>query len=235
MAEKHLPEGVRESSRRLLERVQERAGVLGGRAASRPEAADAGPGQQDEPLDRSDPIVVVVFGYPDDAATDRVAALLTAEGVAFRRMNLHDQPQAARQIAAVTGVMAPPYVYVRGRFWGGEGEIEGLQALGDLQAVVRGDLDALSDEARRLGKLREEFDDGLHAENIIYRLRRGHILSVDELDCWFEEGPEGQGRLFYEGAPRPADELEQVAAEIASRCAAGDVQASWRFEPAVSL
>src|SRR5690606_17165355 len=117
----------------------------------------------------------VVFGYPGDPATDRLAALLTADGVPFRRMNLHDQPQAARQIAAVTGVMAPPYVYIRGRFWGGEGEIEGLRAIGELAQVIAGELDGLSEEARRIGKLREEFDDGLSAENIAFRLRRGHI------------------------------------------------------------
>lgn len=235
IAEKHLPEGVRETSRKLIEQVQERAAALTGRAEARPDGPEEAPAPQDEPLDRSDPIVVVVFGYPGDAATDRVAAVFTAEGIAYRRMNLHDQPQAARQIASVTGVMAPPYVYVRGRFWGGEGEIDGLRALGELHAVVAGELGGLSDEARRIGKLREEFDDGLQPENIVYRLRRGHILSLDDLDCWFEPGPEGQGRLFYEGAPRPGDALAEVAAEIAERCAAGDVRVAWRFEPAVSI
>lgn len=235
IAEKHLPEGVRETSRKLIEQVQERAAALGGRADARAATVPDEPAPQDEPLDRSDPIVVVVFGYPGDAATERVAAMLTAEGIAFRRMNLHDQPQAARQIAGVTGVMAPPYVYVRGRFWGGEGELDGLRALGELHAVVTGELAGLSDEARRIGKLREEFDDGLQPENIVFRLRRGHILTLDDLDCWFEPGPEGQGRLFYEGAPRPAEDLEAVAAEIADRHAAGDLRAVWRFEPAVSI
>lgn len=236
MAEKHLPEGVRETSRKLIEQVQERAAALGGRSEARPEPPVEEAALQDEPLDRSDPIVVVVFGYPGDAATDHVTAVFTAEGIPFRRMNLHDQPQAARQIAGVTGVMAPPYVYVRGRFWGGEGEIDGLRALGELHAVVAGDLAGLSEEARRLGKLREEFDDGLTAENIASRLRRGHILTLDDLDCWFEPDAEGgQGRLFYDGAPRPADELEQVAAEIAARNADGDLRAVWRFEPAVSI
>lgn len=235
MAEKHLPEGVRETGRKLLEQVQERAAALGGRHEAPPEPPIEEATLQDEPLDRSDPIVVVVFGYPGDAATDRVAAVFTAEGIPFRRMNLHDQPQAARQIAGVTGVMAPPYVYVRGRFWGGEGEVDGLRALGELHTVVAGDLAGLSDEARRIGKLREEFDDALTAENIILRLRRGHILTLDDLDCWFEPGSEGQGRLFYEGAPRAADELAEVAAEIAARSAAGDLRAVWRFEPAVSI
>lgn len=239
-AERHLPESVRETGRKLAEQVQGRAPAslqrlarsLLDAATPEPEEAEAGGG---EPLDRRDPIVVVVFGYPEDAATDRVAALLAAEGVAFRRMNLHDQPQAARQIASVTGVMVPPYVYVRGRFWGGEGELEGLRALGELHAVVAGELSGLSDEARRIGKLREEFDDALTPENILLRLRRGHILTVDDLDCWYEQGPDGQGQFFYEGGPRPVADMPAVAAEIAERCAASQLRATWRFEPAVTI
>ena len=67
------------------------------------------------------------------------------------------------------------------------------------------------------------------------QFRRGHILTLDDLDCWFETGPDGQGQLFYDGAPRPAADLEAVAAEIAARCAGGDLRATWRFEPAVSI
>lgn len=240
-AERHLPESVRETGRKLAEQVQGRAPEPLQRLARAlltddptPRPADGAPteGAADTRVEET---VVVLFGYPDDAATDRVAALLRAERVAFRRMNLHDQPQAARQIANLTGVMAPPYVYVRGRFWGSEGEIEGLRALGELHAVVAGDLAALSDEARRIGKLREEFDDALTVDNILFRLRRGHILTVDDLDCWYETGPEGQERFFYEGAPHPVADMPAVAAEIAARCAGGEVATTWRFEPAVAI
>lgn len=238
-AERHLPESVRETGRKLAEQVQGRAPASLQRLArslltDEPEGESAAAAPTDEAAAaRVENTVVVLFGYPEDAATDRVAALLRTEGVAFRRMNLHDQPQAARQIATLTGIMTPPYVYVRGRFWGGEGEIEGLQALGELHAVVAGDLSHLSDEARRIGKLREEFDDALTADNILLRLRHGHILTVDDLDCWFETGPDGQARFFYDGAPHPVDEMPAVAAEIAERCASGDVATTWRFEPAV--
>lgn len=240
-AERHLPESVRETGRKLAEQVQGRAPASLQRLARslladepEREAADAAAPVEDAAAAREE-AVVVLFGYPEDPATDRVAALLRAEGVAFRRMNLHDQPQAARQIATLTGVMAPPYVYVRGRFWGSEGELEGLRALGELHAVVAGDLSRLSDEARRIGKLREEFDDALTVDNILFRLRRGHILTVDDLDCWFETGPDGQERFFYEGAPHPIADMPAVAAEIARRCASGEVSTTWRFEPAVAL
>lgn len=256
-AERHLPESVRETGRRLAEQVQEHAPESLQRLArsllAEPEAAGAGAPARDEPRDgpreaasdapgpgdavaaRPEEAVVVLFGYPDDAATDRVAALLAAEGVVFRRMNLHDQPQAARQIANITGVMAPPYVYVRGRFWGSEGEIDGLRSLGELHKVVAGDFASLSEEARRIGKLREEFDEALTVENILFRLRRGHILTLDDLDCWFETGPDGQESFFYDGAPRPVADMPAVAAEIAARAAASELDVVWRFEPAVTI
>jgi glutaredoxin len=239
-AERHLPESVRETGRKLAEQVQGRAPASLQRLArslldAPTRESDAAETGGAEPLDRRDPIVVVLFGYPEDAATDRVAALLAAEGVVFRRMNLHEQPQAARQIASVTGVMVPPYVFVRGRFWGGEGEMEGLRALGELHAVVAGELAGLSDEARRIGGLREEFDDALTPDNILLRLRKGHILTLDDLDCWYESGPDGEGRFFYEGGPRPVADMPAVAAEIAERCAAADLRPTWRFEPAVTI
>lgn len=251
-AERHLPDSVREGGRKLAEQVLERApaslqsrarALLQQTEAEAPEAPvepaiagaeSAAPAAAPE-VDEREQGSVVVFGYPEDAATDRVAALLAAEGVEHRRMNLHQQPQAAKQIAAVTGVMSPPYVYIRGRFWGGEGEIESLRGLGELHAVVAGRLAELSDEARRIGKLREEFDDALSADNILLRLRRGHILSVDDLDCWYETGPDGQARFYYEGAPRPVEDMEAVAREIAGRAEAEGLTAQWRFEPAVSV
>lgn len=239
-AERHLPESVRETGRKLAEQVQGRAPASLQRLVKNlldehePETpADHSAAEEPAPHDQTG--VVVLFAYPGDAAADRIAALLSADGIAFRRMNLHEQPQAARQIARITGVMAPPYVYIRGRFWGGEGEIEGLQALGELATVVAGDLGGLSEEARRIGKLREEFDESLTADNIVARLHLGHILSLDELDCWYEPGPDGQGRFFYEGAPQPVERLSAVAAEIEARCASGELHAEWRFEPAVSL
>jgi len=241
-AERHLPESVREAGRKLAEQVQGRAPEPVRRLVDALRGGeDAPPPLESSAPTHAEPLVetgaaVVLFAYPDDEAADRLAALLTSEGVAFRRMNLHEQPQAARQIATLTGVMAPPYVYIRGRFWGGEGEISSLAALGELGHVISGDLARLSDEARRIGKLHQDFDEAITADNIAARLRLGHILSVDELDCWYERGPDGD-RLYYEGAPRPPAELRAVAEEIEARFVAADGQlrVEWRFEPAVSI
>ena len=261
-ANKHLPESVRDGGRRLADAVLEHApksvqdavapllrpdGATG-RDPAEPGAAEpdadglTGPGAstgQGEPaaaeeLDfRDTQKRVVLFGYPEDAATDRVAALFTAEGVTFRRQNLHMQPREAAQIASMTGVMVAPYVYIHGRFWGGEGEMESLRGLGEVQKVIDNRLDDLSVEARRIGKLRESFDDALTPDNIAFRLERGHILSVDGLDCWFEPGAEP--RLFYDGAPRPVADMPIVAAEIARRAESQGAETRWLFEPSVGL
>ncbi len=251
-AQRHLPERVRDGGRRLADAVLEHAPRVVQEAVApllrAPDAPDE-PNEPNEPATRAsvdDPASaeealdfrdtqrrVVLFGYPEDAATDRVAALFTGEGIVFRRQNLHQQPREAQQIASMTGVMVPPYVYIHGRFWGGEGEMESLRALGELQAVIANRLDELSPEARRIGKLRESFDDALTPDNILFRLRRGHIISVDGLDCWYESG--ASPRFFYDGAPRPVDEMPAIAAEIASRGESRECETRWLFEPSVGV
>ena len=250
-AHKHLPETVLDTGRRLADAVLERAprivqetvapllrGPDGPEAnadsaeeRTAPAASDA---EAAEALDfRDTQKRVVLFGYPEDDATNRVAARFAGQGIVFRRQNLHQQPREALQIASMTGVMVPPYVYIHGRFWGGEGEMESLICLDQLQFVIDNQLDRLSPEARRIGKLRESFDDALGADNILFRLKQGHILSVDGLDCWFEAGP--PPRFYYDGAPHPVEAMAEVAAEIARRAESADLATRWLFEPSVGL
>jgi hypothetical protein len=245
-AHKHLPENVLDTGRRLADAVLERAPrivqetvapLLRGpdEPAAAPTAASGSPEETGEPAEaldfRDTQKRVVLFGYPEDEATNRVAARFAGQGIVFRRQNLHQQPREALQIASMTGVMVPPYVYIHGRFWGGEGEMESLICLDQLQFVIDNQLDRLSPEARRIGKLRESFDDALAADNILFRLQRGHILSVDGLDCWYEPGP--PPRFYYDGAPHPVEAMAEVAAEIARRAESADLATRWLFEPSV--
>jgi len=258
-ANKHLPESVRDSGRRLADAVLEHAprivqdtvgpllrapeadpvdlGANAGAVAPTTVPAAAAAVVDDTPEDsldfRDTQKRVVLFGYPEDDASNRVAEMFTSAGVTFRRQNLHQQPREAQQIASMTGVMVPPYVYIHGRFWGGEGEMESLIAMRELQAVIDNQLDRLSAEARRIGKLRESFDDILTADNILFRLGRGHILCIDGLDCWFEPGP--TPRFFYDGGPLAVDDMPRVAAEIAQRAESSDTTTRWLFEPSVGV
>lgn len=246
-ANRHLPESVRDTGRRLVDAVLEHApqsvadrvapllradpGPSDPAAAVTPVPAPAGEGEEE--LDfRDTQKRVVLFGYPEDPATNRVAALFAGEGIVFRRQNLHMQPREAMQIASMTGVMVPPYVFIHGRFWGGEGEMESLRALGELAPIIDNRLDALSAEARRIGKLKQSFDDALTVANIADRLHRGHILRVDDLDCWYEAARAGQpARFFYDGAPRPVDDIPGVAAEIVRRVEADGAATLWVVDP----
>ena len=139
-----------------------------------------------------------------------------------------------RQIAGDTKVYVPPYVFIDGRFWGAEFDILSLEDSGDLHKVVEGRLDEISDEAKRIGHVHESFSDALTPENIVDRLRRGHILCIDDLDCWYEHDKNGE-RFFYQGGVHPIERLEAVAREIAEAAEAEQIEAQWRFEPEFSL
>lgn len=252
-AQRHLPESVRDTGRRLVDAVlehapqsvQDRVAPLlradpgqadppePGEAAPSQPASGPGEASGEEDLDfRDTQKRVVLFGYPEDPATNRVAALFAAEGITFRRQNLHLQPREALQIASMTGVMVAPYVFIHGRFWGSEGEMESLCALGQLGLVIDNRLDALSHEARRIGKLKESFDDALTVANITDRLHRGHILRVDDLDCWYEPPRAGQpARFFYDGAPRAVEHIPEVAAEIVRRAEVDGAATLWVVDP----
>ncbi len=247
VAEQHVPEGIRQTGQRIANEVRERAPEgLKSAVASAVEGVDRlleGSSEQaptmtePEPEDVIGEIAVVVFGYPEDPDFTELQAVLAAEEVEFRAMNLHQQPRAAQQISAVTGVMQSPYMYIHGRFWGGLGALQSLVGLGELQAVIENRIDDLSSEARRIGKIRDVFDDALTPANICERLRQGHILAIDGIDCWYEKGiSPSSARVYYDGKPHPGNDLEQVARDIADRVAQQpQLDTKWLFEPEVDL
>ncbi|MCA9718995.1 MAG: glutaredoxin [Myxococcales bacterium] len=260
VAEKHLPEDVRARGRQLadgvLERVPERVRATvepylaeerpdastehGDRAntpneagASEPEPAPASGGGWAPAAGnvRGDEYRVVVFGAPNDPASQRACALLQEEEIEHRIVDLRLEPRTANQLASVTGNMQYPYIYIDGRHWGSDGDLESLRALGDLAKIMARKLDTISDEGRRVGGLHETFDDSITIENVTERLHKGHILTVDGLDCWLENE-----RVFHEGVPRPMSELAEVVREIVARADEDpDLDTQWRFEPAVDL
>src|SRR5690606_31988525 len=114
-AHKHLPETVRDTGRRLADAVLERAPRIVQETVAPllrgPDEPTAAPDDSstDASANRSDPSEaaldfrdtqkrVVLFGYPEDDATNRVAARFAGQGIVFRRQNLHQQPREALQI-----------------------------------------------------------------------------------------------------------------------------------------
>lgn len=241
LAHDHLPTQVLDAGRRLRDVVVERVGG--------PDEPVSEPGRDDDTeavlrrvkakadrgLKPEDRLVVV---YATDAEADAVAEITRCfAGIetTVRVMDLdREPPQTKRQLAALTDVMVPPYVYINGRYWGGQYEIVTLAADGELEHVVANLLDELSPEARRLGKLHDSYSDDITEANIVARWRLGHILCVDDLDAWYEDGREGP-RFYYQGGQQPVERMPAIAAEIAAAVAAGTSEAHWMLDPVVHM
>jgi hypothetical protein len=181
---------------------------------------------------------LLVIYYTEEVAEDAAAirALAGTVETVVREIDLaRERPQVATQLAKLTGVMVPPYVYINGRYWGGRYDIESLAAGADLDHIVANRLDEISQEARRIGDIREPHSDEITVDNLLARWKLGHILCVDDLDAWYEVDKDGTERFFYQGAPHPADKMPAVAREVAAAVEAEEYEATWQIEPSVHL
>jgi glutaredoxin len=265
VAQERLPPEVKQAGRRLRDEVSRRAPApvadmldrLAGPAEN--EAADAPVPEptptpdgfarpsRDEMLQRvkskaerglkPEDRLVVIYATPAEA--DAVASIRASlEGIetTIREMDLdRERPQTARQIAQLTGVMVPPYVYINGRYWGGPFDMISLRERGELEDVVANRLDKLSPEAKRLGGVHESYSDEISVQNILERWKLGHILCVDDLDAWYEVDKDGTEHFFYQGGPQPVETMKGAAAEIVAAVEAEEYEAHWMLEPAVHL
>lgn len=186
-------------------------------------------------LKPEDTLVVIYATAGETEATDEIVRCFDGIDTTVRVMDLDREPQTKRQLARLTDVMVPPYVFINGRYWGAQYEIVALALTGDLPAVVAHRLDEIGPEARRIGKVHDSYSDAMTAENIVTRWRLGHILCVDDLDAWFEQDKAGAERFFYQGGERPAGEMTAVAADVAKRIEAGEIEAQWRLDTIVHV
>ena len=190
----------------------------------------------DRGLKPEDRVVVVYFTHEVMEGVEEIREALKGIDTTIREMDLAKEPaQTMRQLANNTGVMVPPWVYINGRYWGGPGEMTSLRGCGDLELVVANRIDELGDEAKRIGKVHETFSEDITVENILERWKQGHILCVDDLDAWFEVAKDGTEHFFYEGGPRPVDEMRAVAEEIVAGVDEERFEAHWQLEPSVQL
>lgn len=186
-------------------------------------------------LKAEDTLVVIYATASEIESTDEIVRCFDGIDTTVRVMDLDREPQTKRQLAKLTDVMVPPYVFINGRYWGAQYEIVALAATGDLPAVVAHRLDEIGPEARRIGKVHESYSDAMTADNIVARWRMGHILCVDDLDAWVEQDKAGTERFFYLGGERPADQVGDVATDIARRIDAGEIEAQWRLDTVVRV
>jgi glutaredoxin len=189
----------------------------------------------DEGLKPEDRLVVVYSTADEREAVTEIRRSLSGIEATIREMDLDREPQTAKQIAQLTGVMIPPYVFINGRYWGGQYEIASLAACGDLEHVVANRLQRIGDEAKRIGKIHESHSDEISVENILHRWKLGHILCVDDLDSWYEVDRDGTEHFYYQGGPRAVDEMPEVAQEIVQGVADEAFTAVWLLDPTVQI
>ncbi|MBV1859305.1 MAG: hypothetical protein KUG77_12895 [Nannocystaceae bacterium] len=265
LAEENLPSEVLDASRRLRDTVLEHAPVAVTDAIERIVSPDEAPAARpdlsedtealtaaaerrrkdalrrvkskaEQGLKPEDSQVVVYATMQEREEVEQIEAVFTRMDAAARVMDLDKEPlQTKTQLAKLTGKMVPPYVYINGRYWGALGEMELLSASGDLELVVANRIDELKEESRRIGKIREVYDDEITAANILERWKLGHILCVDDLDAWYEADRDGGGRFYYQGGPRPAEDMQEVAAEIVAAVEDDEYEATWQLEPSIQI
>jgi HAMP domain-containing protein len=187
-------------------------------------------------LKPEDRVVVVYFTQEELEAVVEIRKAFEGIETTIREMDLaKEPPQTMRQLANNTGVMVPPWVYINGRYWGGQFEMTSLRACGDLELVVANRLDEIGEEAKRIGKVRESWSDEISVENILARWEQGHILCVDDLDAWYEVAKDGTPHFFYEGGERPVEDMRRIAEEIVAAALSGSIEAHWQLEPSVHV
>ncbi|MEM6290098.1 MAG: hypothetical protein AAGA54_02500 [Myxococcota bacterium] len=262
LAEENLPSEVLDASRKLRDSVMERApdavtdalerigGSEDGDAPATPTASATSDGftaRRDEALQRvkskaddglkpEDSLVVVYATAEERDAVAHIETIFDSIDTVLRVMDLDKEPpQTKTQLAKLTGVMVPPYVYINGRYWGAHFDMESLAASGDLENIVANRLDNLSPLAKRMGRVRETYDDEITVENILERWKLGHILCVDDLDAWYEVDKDGTEHFYCHGGPRPVEDMPTVAEEIVAAVEAEEYEATWQLEPTVAL
>ncbi|MEX1363501.1 MAG: glutaredoxin domain-containing protein [Nannocystaceae bacterium] len=186
-------------------------------------------------LKPEDRLVVIYHDGEQDEDVAAIKKILESVEAEVRENDLRREPQTARQLAELTGVMVPPYVFINGKHWGARYDLEALAVDGDLEPVVANRLDEISEEARRIGHVHESFSDEISVDNIIDRWKRGHILCVDDLDSWVETDRDGTQRFYYQGGPHPLEEMRSVAEQIERGVEAEEFEAVWMLEPSVHL
>lgn len=180
--------------------------------------------------------LIVIYATPAEAAeVAEIRRDLHRVEATVREVDLSKEPQTAKQIAELSNVMVPPYVFINGRYWGGQYEIAALAVTGDLEKVVANQLDELGQEARRIGNVHETFSDDITEQNILDRWKRGHILCVDDLDSWYEVDRQGEAHFYYQGGPKPVEQMPAIAREIVAGVEAEAMDVQWLLDPAVHL
>ena len=237
------------SLRGLLKRARKLAESVAAPEDEAPSATPAEPPRREDPKDvlqrvktkaaaglkPEDRLVVIYATQKEREEVEEIKKIFEGIETELRETDLAREPQTAKQLAKLSGVMVPPYVFINGRHWGNRFDMVSLAAAGDLEKVVANRLDEISEEARRIGNVQESFSDEISVENLLHRWKLGHIVSVDDLDAWYEVEKDGTERFYYQGAPHDASKMPEIAEEIVAAAQNENIEIKWMLDPAVQV
>jgi len=170
--------------------------------------------------------IIVVYGTSDGARCRQLRGLLEKRGYDYQDSRVDEDLSMRSWLQRTTGDAALPKVFVGSTCYGGFEDIQTLMFDGTLDRILRGETDQ-DGRTDPLAGLKEE----MTASAIQALFRKGEILIIKEgemeMEAWAE--PIANPPLvYYEGTPRPIDELENIAQEIVLRLEAGEIEVSWK-------
>jgi glutaredoxin 3 len=169
---------------------------------------------------------VVVYGTSDGARCRQVRSLLEKRGYDYRDIRVDEDLSTRSWLQRTTGDDALPKVFVGTKCYGGFEDVQVLVFDGTLDRILRGETDR-EDKIDEVAALRQE----MSASAIHTLLRKGEILIIKEGEMETEAWAEPLANpplVYYEGTPRPIDELENVALHIVMRLEVGEITVSWK-------
>jgi glutaredoxin 3 len=178
------------------------------------------------------PREVIVFGAEMDQETILARELLTQRGTAHRYIDVTHDETVRYELRKKTGSRDLPQIFLDEIPIGDFQALRQIEYRGDLDRLLAGQLDP-----RALANpVEDERGDlsGRDAETLRRRLRDGDILSLTftsggGFDVWAEiYGNPPQ--VYYEGTPRPIEELERIVGEIVGLVEGGQARFAWADE-----
>jgi glutaredoxin 3 len=152
--------------------------------------------------------------------------LLEKRGYDYQDIRIDEDLSMRSWLQRTTGDAALPKIFVGSTCYGGFEDIQTLVFDGTFDRILRGEADQ-EGTVDPLAALKED----MTAVSIQALLRKGEILIIKEGDMEMEAWAEPLANpplVYYEGAPRPLDELETIAQEIVLRLEAGGIEVSWK-------
>jgi hypothetical protein len=169
---------------------------------------------------------IVVYSTSDGARCRQLRGLLEQRGYDYKDVRLDEDLSMRSWLQRTTGDDGLPKVFVGTTCYGG---FEAMQALvfdGSLDRILRGESDP-DRNVDALAALKEE----MNAAAIQTLLQKGEILIIKEGEMETEAWAEPLANpplIYYEGTPRPLDEIENIAQQIVMRLKAGEIEVSWK-------